>query len=169
MNNERRQRRGTRPATAPQSAWQNPWLRVAVVFALLVAVGAAALQFFAAAPTPPSASSVSSNLSTANCSAVQSQPNLGQLHMAAGDPQSSYQDTPPTSGPHDLSPLNDGVRSAPMTSFDIARAIHSLEHGRIVIYYNNLEAGQVAKLESVVKSNGAKIISAPWADLSAKV
>ena len=56
-----------------------------------------------------------------------------------------------------------------MTDVDITRAIHSLEHGRIVIYYNNLDAEQVARLESVVRSSGSKVILAPWTGLSAKV
>jgi uncharacterized protein DUF3105 len=49
-----------------------------------------------------------------------------------GPPLSTYPSTPPTSGPHNPSPLNAGVYSDPP---DIWRVIHSLEHGATVIWY----------------------------------
>jgi hypothetical protein len=47
-------------------------------------------------------------------------------------PLSSYPSVPPTSGPHDPTPLDAGVYADPPP---IARAIHSLEHGAVILWY----------------------------------
>lgn len=53
----------------------------------------------------------------------------------------TYQSTPPTSGPHDSVPLPPGVYRDPAQAPE-ERAVHSMEHGSAVIWYN-CEAGEL--------------------------
>jgi hypothetical protein len=53
----------------------------------------------------------------------------------AGPPLSAYPTTPPASGPHADVPLPAGVYDS-LTLSDLFRAIHSLEHGATVIWYD---------------------------------
>ena len=67
-----------------------------------------------------------------NLSGVESLPNAGSNHMARGQ-EFRYPSQFPTSGPHDPNLLNPGFYSDPQRS---ERLIHSLEHGMVVIYYD---------------------------------
>lgn len=53
----------------------------------------------------------------------------------------TYQSSPPTSGPHDSVPLPPGVYRDP-TQAPEERAVHSMEHGSVIIWYN-CEAGEL--------------------------
>jgi hypothetical protein len=133
--------------------------------AALAILGFVGLQIFGqqSAPTP------STPIATGECSQVQGISSAGQAHMNPGDAPPNYSGTPPTSGLHHPNPLSDGTLSRqPADNMFLARGVHSLEHGRIVIYYNNLDATEVAALESIVRSE-RKVILAPWAGLEAKV
>jgi hypothetical protein len=55
------------------------------------------------------------------------------LTIPNAPPLSSYPSQPPASGPHDPTPLDAGVYSSPPP---IYQAIHSLEHGAVVIWYD---------------------------------
>jgi hypothetical protein len=60
------------------------------------------------------------------------------IDPTAGPPLSSYPTTPPASGPHaDIppGPLPAGVYDS-LTTEDLYRAIHSLEHGATVVWYD---------------------------------
>jgi Protein of unknown function (DUF3105) len=97
-----------------------------------------------------------------------------QTHIGSGriltPPQlSSYPSVPPTSGPHNPTPLPAGIYdSAP----PIDQAIHSLEHGAVIIWYDPSAAG-VALDELLAfyrdyrssaegSGQGGKIIVAPY-------
>src|SRR5439155_7275115 len=76
----------------------------------------------------------------AGCGAVQSihgysggndRSHIGS-QVATAPPLSSYPSTPPASGPHDNSTLAAGVYESPPSIYS---AIHSLEHGAVVIWY----------------------------------
>jgi hypothetical protein len=64
--------------------------------------------------------------------AVETLPDEGNQHVAPGEPV-SYSSDPPTSGPHDPTPTEPGFYSRPHRSENL---VHSLEHGIIVIYYD---------------------------------
>ena len=76
----------------------------------------------------------------AGCSAVRvvaPYPNdMDRTHVGAGiaslPPLSSYPSVPPTSGPHAQTPLDAGVYARPPS---IGNAIHSLEHGAVIVWY----------------------------------
>jgi hypothetical protein len=77
----------------------------------------------------------------AGCSPVERIPpypdGLDRVHIGATEapsmpPLSSYPSVPPASGPHDPVPLGAGVYARPPV---IARAIHSLEHAAVIVWY----------------------------------
>lgn len=80
-----------------------------------------------------------------------------------------YDSYPPTSGAHAVSALKAGVLRAPI-SYDPAQtpnlyeAVHSLEHGYVIVWYEDLRADEVAWLRS--RFAGAhKVIVAPGSSL----
>jgi len=82
-----------------------------------------------------------SQTARAGCGQVQTEPGYrgggDRAHIGAQvatPPQlSSYPSTPPASGPHDPTPLDAGVYSTPPPVY---QAIHSLEHGAVIIWYD---------------------------------
>jgi hypothetical protein len=68
------------------------------------------------------------------------QPNPGtpaRDHLASGASY-SYSEQPATSGPHDPQPLPDQPRvydATAMASYHETQAVHSLEHGSVIMYY----------------------------------
>jgi Protein of unknown function (DUF3105) len=57
---------------------------------------------------------------------------LGRAHIPAGEVFPDYNSRPPTSGPHGPA-LPWGIHSAPVP---VESAVHNLEHGGVVIWYN---------------------------------
>jgi hypothetical protein len=77
-------------------------------------------------------------------------------------PLSTYPSTPPVSGPHLGQPLSSGVYDSPP---DVYAAIHSLEHGAVIIWYApTAPSADVAALASVYRSatENDHIIVAPY-------
>jgi uncharacterized protein DUF3105 len=78
-------------------------------------------------------------------------PEQDRVHIdpTAGPPLSTYPTIPPASGPHaDIppGPLPAGVYDS-LTLEELYRAIHSLEHGATIVWYDPLApAGQVARV-----------------------
>jgi hypothetical protein len=96
---------------------------------------------------------------TAGCTGVQSPPDEGRTHLQDGQSY-SYPQQPPTSGPHDPTPLGAGVYSTPQSETNM---VHSLEHGAVEIYYeatgaNALPTDVVAALRGVARG---KVIMTP--------
>jgi hypothetical protein len=58
---------------------------------------------------------------------------IGNADAPTSPPLSNYASIPPVSGPHNPQPLPGGEYSAPP---DIYQAIHSLEHGAVIIWYS---------------------------------
>jgi len=134
------------------------------VLASALIVGFVSFQILAPQPTP----TPTAPLTAGECAPVQSFPSTGTAHLNPGQMPPTFTGTPPTSGLHDPNALPDGISSTPANNVSISRGVHSLEHGRIVIYYNNLSATEIAALESIAKSE-RKVIVAPWSDLKDKV
>jgi hypothetical protein len=74
---------------------------------------------------------------------VETLPDLGRTHLAAG--QTQIYDSPyPTSGPHETTWTRTGFHSDPQRPTQI---VHALEHGNIVIYHDTPEAEVLATLK----------------------
>jgi hypothetical protein len=74
---------------------------------------------------------------------VQTMPDEGRWHLDPGE-KWRYRSSPPTSGPHDPVPVRPGFYKEPQPP---ERLVHSLEHGTIVIYYDQSPAGVLAILK----------------------
>lgn len=81
-----------------------------------------------------------------------------------------FSELPPTSGSHwptPAGPIKAGVYTQRQP---FEATLHNLEHGGIVIFYNNLSADEVTKLNDFVRSASAgpyrKVLDAPYPDLS---
>lgn len=109
----------------------------------------------------------------AGCSEVQTIPayqpedldraHVGGDQVAAMPPLADYPSIPPTSGPHDPAPLAAGVYDrAP----DLAMAIHSLEHGGVIVWYApdapEADIRALTDLYSRYDQAGARVVVAPY-------
>lgn len=85
-----------------------------------------------AAPAASRPAPSSARLETALCSAVEQQPDLGNAHLNDLDHQ--YAAHPATSGPHYPVPLppQPSIYSSEIPE---SRAVHNLEHGYVIAYY----------------------------------
>jgi len=73
----------------------------------------------------------------------------GRRHLEPGGTFDRYNSNPPTSGPHDLIPAEDGIYPSGRTPRKEAW-VHTLEHGRIILQYRpGLPAAQVRQLEAL--------------------
>jgi hypothetical protein len=96
------------------------------------------------------------------------EPNGGGQHVAVGT-YPNYNSTPATSGPHwnqpPIAPMNWGVYTKAVPE---PAAVHNLEHGGIVIWYqaSKLSADQVTTLTNFVnaqiRTSQFKFILSPW-------
>lgn len=90
----------------------------------------------------------------------------GRDHLETGVPGGPYSSTPAASGPHWPDPLSWGIYP---TAIPQEPAIHNLEHGGIVIWYeaDQVSAEEISELEDYTRSwNGSeryKVLVAPWA------
>ncbi|MBI3741816.1 MAG: DUF3105 domain-containing protein [Chloroflexi bacterium] len=131
----------------------------------ILILGFAGYQLFGPKPPP----TPSAPLVAGECTPIQSFASQGQAHMNPGDAPPNYSGTPPTSGLHHPTWQADGTISRqPADNLFLARGLHSLEHGRIVIYYNSLDATEIAALDNIARSE-RKVILAPWSGLKDKV
>jgi len=133
------------------------------ILAVLVAA-AAVIVFIVTRPNPAEA---------AKCGPVTTIRGYGKgedrTHIGPGSkvptspPLSTYASIPPTSGPHNPTPLDAGVYTSPP---DVYRAIHSLEHASAIIWYNPADASSsaLAKIESFYRNapNNDHVIVAPY-------
>jgi hypothetical protein len=91
-------------------------------------------------------------------------PNDGGTHIPQCQP-GTYSSTPPTSGCHDPQPGQWGVYPTPLS---VTTAIHNLEHGGIVIWYEADELDEAAiqqlteYVDTQVRSTRYKVILSPW-------
>ncbi|WP_121971394.1 DUF3105 domain-containing protein [Leptolyngbya sp. BC1307] len=76
--------------------------------------------------------------------AVETSPDEGRKHVAPGE-SVDYENDFPTSGPHDPTPVAPGVYSQAQRPEQL---VHSLEHGNIVVYYDQPGAEATKALES---------------------
>jgi hypothetical protein len=97
--------------------------------------------------------------SVGSCGNVQSLPSLGQEHIAFGQQHLPYNSNPPATGPHLDNPQNWGIYTVAQIQEQL---LHNLEHGGIVIQYNNLSGPEVQQLTGIVQRDRFHIILAPY-------
>jgi hypothetical protein len=158
-------------------ARRNRWIALGVAFVLAAGVAV----FVVTRPKPASTSSSPADLlaasadasKTAGCSAVRTvapyQPETDdRAHIGVGGsyaslpPLSTYRSIPPTSGPHNQTPLGSGVYSSPPP---IDQAIHSLEHGATIVWYApDVTGNELSRIETFYRrgSVGSRVIVAPY-------
>jgi hypothetical protein len=105
------------------------------------------------------------------CTEIQDLPEEGRTHLAPGDPPPEYGSTPATSGPHDGSTLGSDIDvfEQPIDATLERRAVHSLEHAYVIMYYR--QDGDAALPQNVVDAladlarEEQKVILAPYAEM----
>ncbi len=89
---------------------------------------------------------------------VQSFPNEGRTHVPAGS-QINYGTNPPTSGPHYIHWVDPGFYEA---SKGRSNLVHSLEHGLIVIFYDQPGESVIDRLKA-----WTDLFNGPWSGIVA--
>lgn len=97
----------------------------------------------------------------AGCLGVTNEAQVSREHSSGNV---TYQQEPPTSGAHDADPLPARTRFYPRASAPPPeRAVHNLEHGYVVGWYDSqLPGQQVAALEAAASQAGERFIAVPW-------
>ena len=94
---------------------------------------------------------------------------LSAEHIPAGQP-GNYNSVPPTSGQHWAAPAAPAPWGIKDTNLPNEVTTHNLEHGGIVIAYNNLSPSEVDQLKTTVRnlmaSGFPKVIVEPYPKLS---
>jgi hypothetical protein len=96
------------------------------------------------------------------CSPVQTFPEQGRDHIQRGQPHPDYSSNPPTSGWHWDTPQDWGIYTNQQFQEQL---VHNLEHGGIVIQYNNLAPADVQQLTNLVNRDSYHMILAPYPGL----
>ena len=91
---------------------------------------------------PPGERSLSRAAAKAGCT-VRSFPNFGREHTTK---RVRYRTNPPTSGPHNPVPAEDGIYDDPPPT---EKLVHSLEHGRVIFQF---EIGAPARVRGQLKA-----------------
>jgi hypothetical protein len=92
---------------------------------------------------------------------------LGGGHVEQGTIISDYNSDPPTSGQHYASTAPWGIHTEPVPN---ELQVHNLEHGGIVIQYNNsVTAQEIGVLESITNQCDVKLLLAPRPDMEQRI
>ena len=172
---ERRERERSRPqrrkagggGPAPRRIGQG-WIVAGVIAAVagLIIVGRA-LGAFDAPPAPIDVNA--SKFDPAGQVIGTKVDSLGNNHIPTGQ-RATYNTVPPTSGEHYSAPAAPAPWGIKDTTLPNEVTTHNLEHGGVVIAYNNLTTAELDQLKSVVRqllSGGfPKIILEPYPDLT---
>lgn len=97
----------------------------------------------------------------AGCTGTLNDASRGSSHVAT---TVNYDESPPTSGNHNPDPLPDGIPFYnPKSGISTERAVHNLEHGFVVGWYDaSLPADQVDRLRTLAANAGPRFIGVPW-------
>ena len=127
-----------------------------VALALLVFLGLVVLELSSQNAAGATASQQVAAAGT--CRPIQTIPDEGNAHITPGQTP-TYQSQPPSSGPHNPTPLSAGIYDQPV---DVTMEVHSLEHGYIVIHYKDIPGSSVDQLKQLVSRDPRKLILAPY-------
>ena len=140
---ERKEAARARREREAKAAMRRRALRRAVIGGVVGVLVFVAITWYsnraaAPAPSPLPQTAIDAALA-AGCSDLQ-RPDPGtpsREHLSSGTTY-GYAERPATSGPHDPSPLDDQPRvydAQAMAQYQETRAVHSLEHGSVIMYY----------------------------------
>jgi len=129
----------------------------AIAAALLLGVGILYPMLQPRAPT---------SIGSAKCDNLQVMADEGRGHLAPGDPMPIYKSVPPTSGTHNPQSYPAGIYDK---NADITELIHSLEHGYIILYYNNIPQEQIDELVRIQQSDPYKVSVVEYPNMPQKI
>lgn len=105
-------------------------------------------------------------LAAANCTYAAERPTGDPRHLAEGE-RYEYADYPPSGGPHDAQPLSAGWYDKPLTddpagagTASWVKAVHSLEHGYVVVLWHDLPTADRTRLKTRLLTRH-KVVVAP--------
>lgn len=90
----------------------------------------------------------------------------GAEHLVPGETIPIYKSNPPTSGKHNPTWYPAGVYD---NNADITQLIHSLEHGYVIMFHNNLSEQELNSLINIQRSDPYKLIVAPYPNMEHRV
>jgi hypothetical protein len=104
---------------------------------------------------PPGERNLQKAAAKAGC-VVRSFPNYGREHTTK---RVRYKTNPPTSGPHNPVPAEDGIYDEPPPT---EKLVHSLEHGRVIFQFSITAPVQVrGQLKALTKEDSRHVILTP--------
>lgn len=133
---------------------------------VVLVIGGALAAIGLATPSSPPINAAAAQAGAAACSPIQVFPTLSQDHIAPNQSHPPYSSNPPTSGWHWATPQDWGVYTTPQAQEQL---LHDLEHGGIVIQYNNLSSAEVQQLTDLVNRDNHHMILAPYPGLPSDV
>ncbi len=148
-----------------------PWFNVLVVVVVLVGAyfGLRALGVFDSSIAQSGPQIDPRTVNVGSEPVGQKSQDQGRDHIPDSQRFTSYNSTPPTSGPHWGAPL-------PWSNYDSPqpdeRVVHNLEHGGIVISYNQIPEEDLAKLKALRsryprdRYGSVKIVTRPYDKIS---
>ncbi|MFN2520570.1 MAG: DUF3105 domain-containing protein [Candidatus Limnocylindria bacterium] len=147
---KRRQQRRKGGKVARPGRRRSGWVPAAIV------VGVVILAIFAARAAgvfdaPPKPIDVNSAENQPVGDIGQKVADLGNAHIPAGQ-HATYNSVPPTSGEHYAQPTAPAAAGVKDSTLPNEVTTHNLEHGGIVIAYNNLTPGDLDALKSLYRS-----------------
>jgi hypothetical protein len=129
----------------------------AVAVMAIVVIASGALN--APAPSPVAAAGSTS----ATCGNIQSFPEQSRDHIKPNQPHPAYSSNPPTSGSHWDTPQDWGIYTSQQVQEQL---VHNLEHGGIIIQYNDLSPAEIQTLTNLVQRDSHHVVLAPYPGLS---
>ncbi len=149
---QRKRERLARERELEAAAQRNQRLRV-VGGGVLAVAAVTAIVIAATAGGGGGSSQLVASARAAGCE-LRSYPNFGQEHTTA---KVTYKSNPPTSGPHNPVPADDGIYDAG-GSPPVGKTVHALEHGRVEVQWRpGLPAADIAQLQKAVNAqNGGR-------------
>ncbi len=148
-----RSKRKRKPKAAPTK--KPPWRRLALVVIIVVLAAGAAWLWYGERQAER-AFLAHAQRGQAALSAIVRPAGEGSGHLAPGE-RVRYRSDPPTSGVHDPDWVPAGVYERPQIR---EKLVHSLEHGMVVIYYDEPPAASLATLK-----DWADLYGAPWSGI----
>jgi hypothetical protein len=135
---------------------------------VLIVAAIAALVVLRTLQANRNAKRASKIAASAGCSKVKTFHHEGSQHLQAGE-STTYDSSPPVGGKHAPAPLAAGVYTEPFSTdptsaTSIFAAVHSLEHGAIIIWYKDLSDAEIKTIDAEFGKE-TKVLVAPYPQL----
>ncbi|MDL1897848.1 DUF3105 domain-containing protein [Anaerolineae bacterium CFX7] len=106
------------------------------------------------------------SVGSAMCEPLQVMADEGRGHLEPGDPTPVYKSIPPTSGTHNPLSYPAGIYDK---NANITELVHSLEHGYIILYYNNIPQDQLDQLVRIQQADPYKVSVVEYPNMPQKI